>query len=633
MTLDAYQKAVSDDLCDPANTHNVAVVAAAGSGKTRMLVETVGRIVWERRIACNPEDLVLTTFTNKAANEITKRVAERLRVTVPKKGEPGFPSIGTFHSLALRHLRAYGAWDMGACVDTASFSSKAPQAWKLWSAVLEDCGGIMGTSVQGLGLKDVDWKDYATAIDVLRSRGLEAGSDDAHAAAASADLPQAHAAWRRFSDLKRALHVWDFADLLQAYKDGLEAGSLPGLQRMPRFVFVDEAQDNSLLQLEIAALLAREGRLVLVGDLAQSIYAFRGAFPGFFMDVESRVPNVRRYSLSINYRSRAGIVDAGNRVAGGTSWAHLEPAKSGRREESALPAVVVRRDPVGSNLDGAAITAGEIAGAVQAGASPGDFAILCRTNVGVGAYEIACVARGLPVAVSGQSFWRSPQVEVMLAYCLLATGDYPNALDAVLNKPKRYLRREVSGLVRERASLGIPAALRAVAGSQNPRAADKVRELAALITRLRAAPWPRGVVEVAELLRADQRGKANLRDGDEDTRRVYDAVVEVAGRFGDASSLLKYVDHCQKSVSDGLQNNRVTLSTLHRSKGLEFGTVYLPLDAGDLPHPKSEGDPSRLDEERRLLYVGVTRAIDCLVVTAAGEGSSFLPLLLSEEQP
>lgn len=635
MNLDTYQQAVSDDLADPANVHNVAVIAAAGSGKTRMLVETVGRIVFERRHAINPEDLVLTTFTNKAAQEITKRVAEKLRVTTPKKGDPGFPQIGTFHSLALRHLRAYGAWDMTRCVDTASFSSQAPQTWRLWSGVLEDRGPVLNTKFKGLDLKDVDWKDYAGAIDVLRSRGLTSESDEAYREAAATDLPRAHAAWQLFEKVKDALNVWDFADLLQDYYDKLvENNPLPGLPRLPRIVFVDEAQDNSYLQLRIAALLASSGRLVLVGDLAQSIFSWRGAFPGFFQDIDSYVPNVHRYSLPINYRSRSGIVDTGNRIAGGTSWAHLEPAKSARSDApNSPPAVTIRHDPTGTSMDGAAITAGEIADAVKGGANPGDFAILCRTNIGVGTFEVACVACGLPVAVSGKSFWRSPAVESMLAYCLLATGDYPNALEAVINKPKRYLKRTVADEVREHLSLGIPPALRKVAnsGDHTPRAREQIQALANLITSLRAAPWPKGIVAIAELLKADRKSRETLREGDEDTGRVFDAVIEVAHRFGSATDLLRYVDHCQRSVVDGVAGGRVILSTLHRSKGLEFKTVFLPLDAGDLPHPRSEGDPARLEEERRLLYVGATRAIDRLIVTCAGEGSIFLPLIMEQK--
>jgi DNA helicase-2/ATP-dependent DNA helicase PcrA len=521
---------------------------------------------------------------------------------------------------------------MGRCVDTASFSSQAPQAWRIWSGVLEDRGTVLSTKFKGLGLKDIDWKDYAGAVDVLRSRGLTSGSDEAYREAAATDLPQAYAAWSLYEKVKGALSVWDFADLLQAYWERLTAGDpLPGLARLPRIVFVDEAQDNSLIQLKLAAKLAQEGRLVLVGDLAQSIFSWRGAFPAFFQDIDHHVENVRRYSLPINYRSRAGIVDTGNRIAGGTSWAHLEPAKSARTDApNSPPAVVIRHDPTGTGMDGAAITAGEIADQVKAGVNPGDFAILCRTNIAVGQYEVACVAHGLPVAVSGKSFWRSPAVESMLAYCMLATGDYPNALEAVINKPKRYLKRAIVDEVRAQASLGIPAALRVVAnsGGQTARAADAIRNLASLITRLRAAPWPKGIIEIAELLKADRKSKETLREGDEDTGRVYDAVIEVAHRFGSATDLLRYVDHCQRSVVDGVAGGRVILSTLHKSKGLEYKTVYLPLNAGELPHPRSEGDPARLEEERRLLYVGATRAIDRLIVTCAGEGSSFLPLIM-----
>lgn len=614
--LDKEQQAVADDLLDDSKTNPLRIIACAGSGKTRTVVEVVGRML-DR--GADPESIVLTTFTAKAARELKQRVAGRTG------NLDNLPQIGTFHSLALRWLRnndivAAHGWNMQRCIDIANMRSPVPQARRIWWSVL-GWSTVLGTKHKGLDLED-DWQDYASAVGNLRAAGLQLGGRDSRERAIDTGLPQLYDAWCLYEESKHGLDAWDFQDALVSWLKALKTDAFS--KQAPRFVFVDEAQDNSMVQLQLAQKLAQHGRLVLVGDGAQSIYRWRGAYPEFLLDARKHVPGIGTLSLPNNYRSGAAIVKAGNVILTDRAWNHPEPARSGRDTAGLVTRVQHTGGGAGAVADA---VAEEIAEETAGGVSPGAYAILTRTNADAGLFEMALVAKGIPVTVVGKSFFSSFAVEAVLSYVLLSLGDYTNALAHILNRPKRYIPKSLADDIEElhRGGMTIQQALIRLSRSQGKRKGLRIAQLSNDIAKLRSMTWPGPANWAAGLLiDALPKKSKSLKDGDSDVGKAYKMIAEIAGRFQSGADLIAYVQHAQKQVHEAKdpELHRVTISTIHRSKGLEWDRVYVPLVKDNFPHAKSM-ECGAADEEERLLYVAVTRARDELHLRAGDTPSYF----------
>jgi len=602
--LDANQSKIFN--FDPA-TGNLRVVAAAGSGKTTTTVAFLAGLVWNSHR--NATQIVATTFTSKAGKELATRLA-----AVLPPGALDMMRVGTFHGLALRALRGNGAWDMGHCLDIGRRARGIPSSAKLWSSVLSYAGveGVPGTGVEGLGLEEPEIKTYQLAIDVLRSHGLVGGALDAAVAEVEQDhgIPYLSRAWGMVQDAKRALGAWDFADALQAYHDVLvNAQPTPGL-----VVVVDEAQDNSELQINIARLLARAGTLILVGDVRQSIYSWRGAFPKLFLTADKAI-GASTLELDTNYRSAKAIVDLGNAVAEGKEWS-LGADASAARADAGTVSVKGYEDP---SVEGREVAA-SIRAATHDGASLDSFAILCRTNAMSGAFEAALVGAGIPcVVVGGQPFFKRYEVQNALAYISLSVNDDMDAFARIVNKPRRYLGAKFVEAVRAAPGANLLAKINTATERLNSRQRDAARDLYRFLTELRAAEWPAGVSMIVKLLapvEADDAGEA-----DADRSGIVAAVASLAKDFFTAQAFLDFAGRCAgevveaKSVDGGfeLPAGRVTISTIHKAKGLEWSTVFVSCSAGNFPHARATGD--RFEEEERLFYVAATRAKDVLALT------------------
>lgn len=263
--LDPFQAAVAG--WRPADG-NLQVVAGAGSGKTFTVVGGVGQLV---RDGVPPDRIIVTTFTRKAGDELAERTAK----VVPAAAFQQL-RIGTFHGLALRALRAAqpGRWPMQRCLDLGDRAAGLPGTGLLWKQVC-GWGTIRGTNLSGLDLDDAEEaaRDFSGAVEILRAHGIRPGDLDLRIrfrALLGEYVPDCVAAWRLFEAAKRELEAWDFGDVLFAYWRGLRSREIADSADV---VIVDEAQDNSWLQLEIARLLAAGGRLILVGDSRQCIPA------------------------------------------------------------------------------------------------------------------------------------------------------------------------------------------------------------------------------------------------------------------------------------------------------------------------------------------------------------------------
>lgn len=593
------------------------------SHNTRTLIEAVAQLV--ETGASRAELIYLTTFTAKAAKEMQARLKIRI-------GWLPEVHVGTFHALALRALRVENrsVWNHAYCLDTANMKSRVPPGRWLWYDVL-GWGKIRGSGDKGLDRIDADPKEYALAIDVLRSRGLKPGKRGAQKAADATGLPGLYSAWKLYDRAKTALNAWDFADVLDEFAVLLAKKQIAP---MPLHVFVDEAQDNSLVQLMIAKDLAAKGRLYLIGDPRQAIFGWRGAYPAFFQDVETHVPNTKTLSLPSNYRSGKLIVSLGNAIADGEPWSVGDASLTIRETQGRITVWPAHPDVEAEENAGleADTVASQIAEALTNGAEPSDFAILVRTNVAAGPFELSLIAREIPTAVVGRSFFSNAAIQDCLAYCLLTHGEYLNALERIANKPKRFLSKKVIGAAVDlmRTGAAVSPALREAAKLGKRGARKGADELATLLTELRMMPWPEPARVIAKILREAAKKKLpeNVQDATDDKLRVYDVFEEIAGRFESAQALETYIDHCVDAIHASRHGddiiNRVVISTVHKFKGLEANNVYVNVPDGVFPHARCEGDLDRLAEELRLFYVACTRARDSLTLTHGGKPSVFV---------
>jgi len=398
--LDDDQRAVQQ--WSPHTDGNLRVDAFAGSGKTSTVTALVSHLVARKLVT--PSQLIITTFTRKAADELYRRLAGVLpRALLDQIW------LGTYHALGLLYLRKIegGRWDTARNLDVPGnrlLHGRPLSTGLLWNFVLGH-GKIAGTDIAGLNMRDnlrdasLSPNDYATEVTRLRAFGFWPGS-----AGLKSELPQFLTAWRRFAEAKKVLKGWDFGDVLDAWRrrlkdaadathatratvkgvepealERLRVGALPFNPAKGRVVIVDEAQDNAVVETQIAEYVAGpRGRLVMVGDAAQSIFAFKGASPAAFVAAEEKI-GARSLPLRRNYRSAPAVVSLANAIRG------TDPALGGIEAiptRVALPSAITARCRGLDPAEEAERIASEIGArlAVDPQLTPADFAVIVRTN-------------------------------------------------------------------------------------------------------------------------------------------------------------------------------------------------------------------------------------------------------------
>lgn len=628
---------------------NVRVVAAAGSGKTTTTVALVGRLLWSALLTAG--EIIATTFTRKAADEL---VARLVAVIPPGAFDPSSPGregtlrVGTFHALALQTLRRRDSrWNMNRCLNGGSRAAGVPTEAALWGKILGYAGpeGVPGLGVEGLGLEEPDLKSYMLAVDCARSQGLRgtALAAELRRVERESGLPFLVRAHETVERAKDSLSAFTFGDILSAYLDGLRDGSITDGARL---VIVDEAQDNSAEQIEIAPLLAKNGsgHVILVGDVRQAIYEWRGAAPELMQQADKGL-GAATWEMTHNYRSVPAVVALGNRVSEGKAWS-LGAASVAARTDAGHVTVSGYADP-GSEAAG-------IARSIQSALDEGSkltvdgrpqFAVLVRTNAAAGCIEAAMVSAKIPaVVVGGTPFFSRREVLDVLAYVKLASGaNDMEAFGRIVNRPRRYLGKAFTAKVA--AAGGARDLLNAIddaTESLYPKQRGSARDLRVFISELRAAEWPTQVEMVAKLLAPDD---AATGEADADRSGIPAAVADVGRGFASAGEFLAFVARCQGEVveakgSEGqgfeIPEGRVVISTVHKAKGLEWETVYVSASETVFPHRRATSPRARAGEER-LFYVACTRAKTFLHCTWAevnlfGKPAGPSPFLAYVEQ-
>ena len=602
----------------------VLILAGAGTGKTRTVTCRIAHMV-ERGVA--PENILAVTFTNKAANEMRERVSGMVSKSAGKE-----ITVCTFHSLCVRVLRT-GIDRLGYKPNFSIYTGNDQTG--LIKQIIVRKGGADEKLEPGLVLSMI-------------SKAKNAGGD-----ADSIDDPFIADIAKAYQNELRAQNAVDFDDLLvlaerllREYEDVRDICR----QRWMR-VTVDEFQDTNGLQMRLLQQLVGEPyHVCVVGDDDQSIYGWRGAEVENILQFERFFPNPKVIRLEENYRSSDAIIHTAN---------SLIVHNVGRREKQ-LRAV----KPGGDNIrvismpgdeEEAEFIAHEITDLHRVEKIPLEhIAILFRTNSQCRHLELALRAEKIPYRMIGaQSFYDKREVRDILAYLqVLANPDADVPLLRIMNAPPRGIGQSAAVLLtdisRERGgsvweAMGVPS------DSFSSRARQSIQNFTELMMRYRermhAGDQNLGQV-LLELL--DETGyidwvKRNSKDESEADMRC-DSIDTIVQDLKDASKkgykLQKYLDlsalaRDREEDSDIDKQKGVTLITLHASKGLEYPVVYLVgLEEGILPHKRSIEEGTR-DEERRLLYVGITRAQDrctltwCPVRTKwgqkhASEASSFL---------
>ncbi|MCX8067979.1 MAG: UvrD-helicase domain-containing protein [Anaerolineae bacterium] len=585
----------------------VLVLAGPGSGKTRVLTYRVAYLVLERGIP--PWRVMAVTFTNKAAQEMGERLQRLLG-----HARAADLTLGTFHATCARILRREG--------EAIGIPS---------NYVIYDTDDQMAVVRQALKDLDIDEKRFApTSIHSIISRAKNELIPPEAFQPASYLEEVARRVYERYQHLLRANAALDFDDLLmetvRLFRERPDI--LARYQERYLHILVDEFQDTNMAQYVLLRQLAgRHRNLFVVADEDQSIYRWRGADYRNIFRLREDYPDLATVLLEQNYRSTQTILDAANAVIA------RNPHRTPKRlftHRGRGPKIVVHEayDPE----EEAQFVVDTIAELVLKGeAQPGDCAVMYRINAQSRALEEAFIRAGLPYRLVGATrFYARREIKDLVAYLRVVHNPHDSAsLFRILNVPPRGIGPQTVRLLEDAARIREVSLWQMIedVAHGSPAPSLPVRTRTALVAFHRAVcAWREAsasltVASLMDRIILDTAYEAYLRDGTEEGEDRWENVQElrsVAAQYPEATladflalvALVSDVDNLTESV------NAPVLLTLHSAKGLEFPVVFIVgLEEGMLPHTRSLDDPEALAEERRLFYVGITRAKDRLFLT------------------
>ena len=587
------------------------ILAGAGSGKTRVLTYRIACLLDEFGVA--PRHILAVTFTNKAADEMRRRVLSLVGPSVEAAW------MGTFHSMSARILRREARW--GWWTPGFSIYDAADQL-----DLVKDC-------MQSLGLSTTTFAPKAVLSEISRAKDRLL-SADAYSGRAGGRFEGAVA--RTYVEYEKRLienNAFDFDDLIMGAVVLLRkhAPVLDVYARRFEHVLVDEYQDTSHAQYALVNLLSSHHRNVcVVGDDDQSIYGWRGADITNILDFEKDHPDAKVIRLEQNYRSTDSILDAAHDVVSNNTRRREKKLWTDRRGGRAVRLFRLMNEY--EEADG--IRDAIVEGIRGAGREPRDFAVLYRTHAQSRVIENSLRRAGIAYdIVGGVRFYERAEVKDMLAYLrVLANPADAVSLKRIINVPPRKIGdRTIERLEAHVAERGVPLLDAVAAGGRGeisgvaPAARSALSEFSGLFARLRGKLDETAIdALLAELLESTgyvewlERSKsenaaqrvANVEELVSAVSEFVEATEEAGlGEFLEQVSLVAGIDDWEDEA------NAVSLMTLHNAKGLEFTAVIIPgLEDGLLPHESSFEDDEELEEERRLLYVGMTRAKDELLL-------------------
>ena len=612
------------------------ILAGAGSGKTRVLAHRVAYLIGVKGI--RPWQILAVTFTNKAAGEMRERI---IGLVGDEAGRQ--VAMGTFHSLCARVLRRDGR---AIGIDPRFTIYDTEDQTALMKLVLRDL------ELAGTG----ETRPAVMLSQIGRWKNDLLGPSEAAQGARTYHEQIAARAYRAYQERLAKAGGLDFDDLLNEAVRLFDAAPevLRGYQEKWRYLLVDEYQDTNRAQyLWVRQLAARHRNLAVVGDDDQSIYSWRGADLRNILDFERDNPETTVVKLEQNYRSTQLILDAAHAVVSRNEgrkdkklWTEnprgvlIERFEADREDEEAewiarqIDALVHGRGAGGSVLARRADEGDDRLYRLK------DIAVMYRTNAQSRAIEEACLRYGLRYQlVGGTRFYQRREVKDALAYLRVLRNDRDvAAFERIINIPPRGIgERTVE-------------ALRAIAAAHDgdvwtaillavddeallSRTRSALAAFAALVTRLRRRIGLLALPELLDAVLEESGYRAMLMDGSEEGQERWENLLElreVVDRYADLAPddaldrLLEETALVADQDAYDASDDRVTLITLHAAKGLEFDVVFISgLEEGVFPHSRALEDGRQMEEERRLAYVGLTRARHRLYLTHATQRATW----------
>jgi len=587
------------------------VIAGAGSGKTRVLTHRAAWLIDVEGIS--PQSLLAVTFTNKAAAEMRGRIESLLQMPVNHLW------VGTFHGLAHRVLRRHWA------------EAKLPQNFQIIDA--DDQLRIIKRLLKTLELDADRWvpREIQYFINAQKDEGLRARHLDDEG---DSNRRQFISLYQSYQEVCDRGGLVDFAELLlrahELWRDNAEL--LQHYQRRFRHILVDEFQDTNAIQYAWLRLLAgKEGIVFAVGDDDQSIYRWRGARVEHIHQFQRDFPSTSVVKLEQNYRSTATILNAANAVI----------ANNGSRIGKNLWTEGGEGEPIRiysayNERDEADFVVGRLRDWSEQGNLRTDAAVLYRSNAQSRVLEESLINAGLPYRIyGGLRFFERSEIKDALAYLrLISNRDDDTSFERIVNRPTRGIGARTVEIMRSYARANSctmwRAAGAAASGILSARAASSVVGFLNLIERMARETSGLDLVEQVDhvihgsgLIEFFQKEKGER--GETRVENLGELISAAKGFTADPademSPLDAFLSHAALEAGEGQAaawEDCIQLMTMHSAKGLEFRLVFLcGLEDGLFPHQRSIADPQGLEEERRLCYVGITRAKQSLYVTYA----------------
>ncbi|MGP0170470.1 DNA helicase II [Pseudomonas sp. NCHU5208] len=590
------------------------VLAGAGSGKTRVLVHRIAFLI--QAMGASPHSILSVTFTNKAAAEMRHRIEDMLG------HNPAGMWVGTFHGLAHRLLRAH--WQEAGLAENFQILDSDDQQ-RLIKRVIRD----LGLDEQRWPAKQAQWFINGQKDEGIRPQGIQASGD--------LFLATMRGIYEAYEAACARTGVIDFAELLlralDLWRDN-PGGILQHYQRRFRHILVDEFQDTNAVQYAWLRFLAQGGdSLMVVGDDDQSIYGWRGAKIENIQQFDQDFADTQLIRLEQNYRSTANILNAANALIANNNGRLGKELRTdgGDGEPLSLYAAFNEHDEARYVVE-------SIEDALRKeGLKRSEIAILYRSNAQSRVLEEALLREKIPYRIyGGQRFFERAEIKNAMAYLRLLDGRGNDAaLERIINVPARGIGEKSIETIREYArahdvhmweAIRLMLANKVLPGRASSALSGFIELIETLAEQVLAMPlhqMTQVVIEKSGLLAYHEAEK-----GEKGQARVenLEELVSAARTFendedDELTPLQAFLTHASLEAGDtqaAENEDSIQLMTLHSAKGLEFPLVFLVgMEEGLFPHKMSLEEPGRLEEERRLAYVGITRAMHKLVISYA----------------
>jgi DNA helicase-2/ATP-dependent DNA helicase PcrA len=607
------------------------ILAGAGSGKTRVLTHRIAYIL-EKKCAY-PHEILAVTFTNKAAGEMKERVMKLTAVnnqqtdqkenlwssgnTLHSNRNFSFPYVGTFHSICVKFLRSDGR-EIGISPNFTIYDSEDQ---------LSTVKNVM--KERDLDLKQLNPRSIHTAISDAKNEMILPNEYTQYSDGYFHDIvAEIYPEYQKILEDNNAL---DFDDLLIKAVTLLDDAPqvLKKYQELFKYVLVDEYQDTNKVQYLLVNKIAQKGKnICVVGDDDQSIYSWRGATIKNILSFEEDYPDTKVIKLEQNYRSTKKILDAAYSVI-----KHNEQRKEKKLWTQNPKGRLVYVYTASDEKDEARFVADTVENLQNSKTSLSNIAVLYRTNAQSRVLEEMMLSYSIPYVIyGGISFYQRKEIKDVLAYLRVLYNENDTlSVKRIINVPSRKIgSKTIQKLELEAAEKDMSLIPYIISRADIKSEKQNIKSFAKILKELQKDAKEESVTKLIRLVLKKSGYLEWLNDGTEENNNRIENIKElltVSSRYDDLSpeeSLAEFlnevslIEEQQLKAQTSKDKNRVTLMTLHSAKGLEFEHVFIVgMEEGLFPHSRSYTDIAQMEEERRLAYVGITRAKNRLYLTHA----------------